>query len=103
LRLIWLVRDVRGFVSSFLQPEPNTHSDSIYHGWFYDTIDFWALRYEHCAGLETIDKAKLNDLTVLLSNLSAPAHQRLAAIWTVDTTLMKYYLESYVGKFFLLQ
>jgi hypothetical protein len=102
LKVIWLVRDVRGWVSSYLQPEPNTHSDSIYEGWKYGTINFWK-DYGDCDYLNTLSAEKRNIIEALLTNTSAPMHKRLAALWTVDTALTKAYLEKSSGKYFMVQ
>ena len=97
LKVLWLVRDVRGnllsrkkkkerkrageeekgrrihkliatagWVSSFLQPEPNTHSDTIYEGWDFDTKDLWN-EYKSCDLLHRLDPVKLSEYEGILS------------------------------------
>jgi hypothetical protein len=102
LKLIWIVRDVRGWVSSFLQPEPNTKSDSIYEGWDWDSINLWK-DYRNCEALDKLPPERRRLYEALMTNFSTPVHERLAALWAVDTALTKIYLEESHGKYFLVQ
>jgi hypothetical protein len=48
-----------GWVSSLLQPEPNTHSNSIYEGWDFDSINLWK-SYSNCPHLANFEQQKLS-------------------------------------------
>jgi len=92
-RFLWLVRDVRGFVSSWVNW--NNASVGLYEEFGYNHQDFWA-RYANCtpirAGLFSIKHTER--LQELLSNSSTPVHMRMAAYWTVETALTLYYFQN---------
>lgn len=97
LRIIWLVRDVRGWVSSWLPVKGAAkHNQNFYESWKMNTFDLWD-RYESCRGLQEItpsllSTSHLENLKSFMENTSEPAHQRMASWWTVENALLSYYL-----------
>jgi len=96
LRIIWLVRDIRGWVSSWLPVVGDSGSQSFYNTWGKSRTDLWA-PYDRCRGLQEISPSLLSakhleNLKDLMKNITAPPHQRMAAWWTVENSLLTYYL-----------
>jgi len=98
LRIVWLVRDLRGWVSSWLpvQDEFLKSTEYFYNSWGIDTKDLWA-QYQKCGVAERLMEQgftmdNVTSLQNLLSNITDPPHKRMAAWWTVENALLKYYL-----------
>eukprot|EP00026_Physarum_polycephalum_P012940 Phypoly_transcript_13291.p1 GENE.Phypoly_transcript_13291~~Phypoly_transcript_13291.p1 ORF type:complete len:250 (+),score=33.94 Phypoly_transcript_13291:154-903(+) len=82
LTVIWLVRDVRGWVSSWLE---KGSEGRFYDAWAYSKTDFMQ-KYSGCQFLPS-DQYDFALLTDLLRDTTKPAHKRMAALWAIDTLL----------------
>jgi len=107
LRIVWLVRDIRGWVSSWLPKTGSGHHDqNMYVSWEMNKQDLWA-RYDRCRGLQEISPSllsteQLQHLKTLMQDTSKPAHQRMAAWWTVENSLLLHYLSQLPQENFML-
>jgi len=103
LHVIWLMRDVRGWVSSWLVKVGS--QQSFYKDWGYDKIDLWS-RYSKCEIIKcglVLDDTKISTIRRLLTNSSSAPHLRMAAWWTLDTAVTHYYFSRFKGKVLLVK
>eukprot|EP00026_Physarum_polycephalum_P004599 Phypoly_transcript_04621.p1 GENE.Phypoly_transcript_04621~~Phypoly_transcript_04621.p1 ORF type:complete len:364 (-),score=24.15 Phypoly_transcript_04621:22-1113(-) len=101
LYVIWLVRDVRGWVSSWLVPG---EKDTFFKDWGYDKMNLWD-RYAQCdiSCWGIFNATTIARLRGILTNRSTPPHLKMAAWWTIDTAISHYYFSRYKGKVLLLK
>jgi hypothetical protein len=96
LYIIWLVRDIRGWVSSWLPVFDDylKQTEYIYYSWGYDKKDFWT-PYQNCNVRKHLmeqgfTQEDISNFQSWMSDMKTVPHKRLAAWWTVENALMKY-------------
>jgi len=107
LRFIWLVRDVRGWVSSWLYaPEKQRN---FYTTWKFYITDFYNKYYSSCARNPSLElPQEVRDLMEkykkYLADKSQPAHLRMGALWTIENLVHYHMLNKHLnGNYFLLK
>jgi len=86
LKIIWLVRDVRGFVSSFVPFIESDKRENMYYNWGINFRSLWA-PYEQCQWINAT-QSEIEPLKVLLQDTKAHPHKRMAAWWTMEQKMM---------------
>jgi len=113
VKILWLVRDVRGWVSSWLAQNyalrgrkdfNGTTSGGLYEIWGYNKRKMW----NYYKGCDVIQKdtpfspAHLKKLKNYLDKLNRMPHLRMAAFWMLETAVTKFYLENIPKQNFML-
>jgi hypothetical protein len=104
LHVIWLVRDVRGWVSSWLL---KGEKESFYKEWGYEKLNLWK-RYEKCEIINNgcggiLDQAKLAQIKDILNNASSAPHLKMAAWWTIENAVSFQYFSGFTGNALLVK
>jgi len=105
LKVIWLVRDVRGWVSSWLE---NGTRAPFYNEWGHHkpkSVAFWDT-YSNCGNLilhKFLDDQTLKRIEEVIKDLNAPPHLRMAAWWTINSAVTRHFAETFKGKIMLLR
>jgi hypothetical protein len=86
LKIIWLVRDVRGFVSSFMPFIETDKRENMYYNWAINNRPLW-VPYDNCGWINA-SKSELAPLKVLLEDKQGLPHKRMAAWWTMEQKMM---------------
>eukprot|EP00026_Physarum_polycephalum_P010242 Phypoly_transcript_10398.p1 GENE.Phypoly_transcript_10398~~Phypoly_transcript_10398.p1 ORF type:complete len:308 (+),score=28.79 Phypoly_transcript_10398:81-1004(+) len=86
LKIIWLVRDVRGLVSSFVPFLETDKRENMYYNWGVNNRPLW-VPYDNCKWIN-ISQSELDPLRALLEDKRAPPHKRMAAWWTMEQKMM---------------
>jgi len=96
LRFVWLVRDVRGWVSSWLYAPDRQRN--FYTTWKFYITDFYAKYYTSCSSVDLSPeiKAIMEKYKRYLTDRSQPAHMRMAALWTIETMVHHYMLNKHL-------
>jgi len=86
LKIIWLVRDVRGLVSSFVPFLETDKRENMYYNWGVNNRPLW-VPYDNCKWVNA-SQSELEPLKALLEDKNAQPHKRMAAWWTMEQKVM---------------
>jgi hypothetical protein len=98
LFVIWLIRDVRGWVSSWVVP--NDEGSTFFNDWSINDMDIWNF-YAGCddalMSLKMLDTPLLAKIKEILKNKTSEPYLKMASWWTLDMAVSHYYISSFKG------
>jgi hypothetical protein len=100
LYVVWLVRDVRGWVSSWVYEIHEGLAYNFYDEWGIENLKLWEF-YAGCGILphhKIVDANLLEKIKNILTNSTSPPYLKMAAWWTLDTATTYYYASTFKGK-----